>query len=81
MVSRTEASSVGEIPALLNSTSIRPNLANAARTRDHLLLIGEFACERQLADRVLGRGRRPTTVAPSARTASTLESRSRRRRR
>ena len=51
-MSSTEASSVGEMPALLKSTSMRPNALARARVHvDDLLLVGDVDLEREVARR------------------------------
>ena len=62
-VSSTEESSVGLMPALLKSTSMRPSSSLRARVHlAHLVLVGDVGLERQLAVRVRARGprRRPS---------------------
>ena len=64
-VSRTDASSSGEIPALLKSTSMRPKRSRASRVqRADRVLVGDVGDDGVVAAGV-GRTSTPTTRAPS----------------
>ena len=66
-VSSTDTSSCGEMPALLKSTSMRPNSSRALGVHAlDLLVVGHVGLDGEVAVRVLGRGPRPRPCAPSS---------------
>ena len=70
VVSSTEPSSSGEMPALLNSTSMRPySLARLRVHVAHRVLVGDVGREREVAPAMSSRRSTPTTSAPSARNS------------
>ena len=66
-VSSTEASSFGLMPALLNSTSMRPNSSRARGVHvADLLLVGDVGLRATARPTASASRSTPTTVAPSA---------------